>query len=195
MELKKGLVTKVFGLFYTVLCDGTYINCTLRGKLRSEHKESVYTNLLAVGDYVMFEPDGTGGSIESIVPRRNVFSRKGKGRNRKEDIIAANLDAILVMQSCADPDFNPRFVDRLAVRGKKEHIPVMLCVNKSDLLVPELREYIESYYSRAPIEIFVVSAREGIGIDALKKAIAGKTVIIAGYSGVGKNVDFKQAVP
>ena len=64
--------------------------------------------------------------------RRNVFTRKYKDSDR-DDLIAANLDQIVVIQCFGKPRLNLRFVDRLMVRGMKEGIPVVLCVNKLDL--------------------------------------------------------------
>ncbi len=82
----RGVVSKVMGLYYTVYHDATYTNCVLRGKLRQkfESDNEKFSNPVAVGDEVeiTIADDGTG-VIEDIIPRKNYFSRKEKGKHRK----------------------------------------------------------------------------------------------------------------
>ena len=187
----QGIIIRVFGRFYTVLYNGREYICVLRGKMRLSDRWSGYSNPAAVGDDVEFIPceDGSG-TIAAVINRRNAFTRKDKkdrGNNRQQDLIAANLDMILVVQSFYDPHLNLRFVDRLAVRGYFEKIPVMLCVNKLDLAVKEYFEYIDEYYEGTDLEYMYASARTGEGIDELRGALKGNRVVVAGYSGVGKS--------
>lgn len=188
MNIKQGIVVKVFGLYYAVECGEETINCVLRGKIRQNEDLSVYSDPVAVGDIVEFEPgsDGTG-VINDVVERRNIFSRREKGRNKKEDIIASNLDLIVVVQSFKNPKMNLRFVDRLAVRGKKEAIPVLLCLNKKDLAKKDALKYVKAYYSSTDIDICFVSAITGEGMNTLKKYLDNRISLFAGNSGVGKS--------
>jgi len=190
-ETVQGVVTSVFGRFYTVRYNEREYNCVLRGKLRLTDRESGFSNPAAVGDNVDFIPADNGtGTIRDVVARRNAFTRKDKkdkGSQRRQDIIAANIDLILAVQSFYDPNLNLRFVDRIAVRGSFENIPTVLCVNKFDLCVEGYPEYINEYYEGSGMEIFLTSVKEGIGIDELRTRLSGKRVIVVGYSGVGKS--------
>jgi len=185
----RGVVVKVMGLYYTVYYDKKYINCVLRGKLRQllELETEKFSNIIAVGDEVEISvtSDDTG-VIEEIIPRRNYFSRKEKGKHRKIDIIAANCDCAVVMQSFALPKLNLRFADRIAVRCGQQKIPLVLCVNKYDLAEKEDVQYIADYYKHADVEIIMTSAKTGYNINEFKKILHGKTSVIVGYSGVGK---------
>jgi ribosome biogenesis GTPase len=192
-----GLVVRVYGLFYTVSFDGRAVNCTLRGKIRQAREgEKRYTNPIAVGDRVIcsLNPDGTG-SIDDVCERANVFSRKDKGRNRREDIIATNLDQIIVIQSFIKPRLNLRFVDRILVRAHKEKIPALLCVNKSDLADRKAVKYVKEYYAGTGIQTLFTSALKGTNMGAFKKSVEGRMSILVGNSGAGKTSMLNRLYP
>ena len=191
-----GVVIKVMGLYYTVLWNNEEYNCNLRGRIRKKSGDSKFSNPVAVGDKVRFELESDGsGVINEVLPRKNVFSRKEKGKNRKEDIIASNLDLILVIQSFKKPRLNLRFVDRILVRGVKEGIDVVLCVNKLDLADKEQISYVKHYYRGAGIRIHMVSALKGINLDSLEEEMKNKVSILIGYSGVGKTSILNRLFP
>jgi ribosome biogenesis GTPase / thiamine phosphate phosphatase len=183
-----GIVVKSYGKFYTVEYESGRINCVLRGRLRKDKRLEQYSEAVAVGDSVEFEPDtdGTGGSISLVRERRNVFTRKYKESDR-DDLIAANLDRIVVIQCFGKPRLNLRFVDRLLVRGCREEIPVTLCVNKLDLAGEDDAAMLHDYYRGYDADIMLASAKTGEGLDALREKLAGALSILIGSSGVGKS--------
>ncbi len=183
----EGLVVKVYGRFYTVAYDGGEINAVLRGKLKNDRELKRYSSPVAVGDVVVFSINNEGlGVIESIVQRNNHFSRKDRVKG-KEDLIASNLDTIVVVQSFGIPAYNLRFVDRLLVRGVREGISVLLCVNKEDVSAENDRNFIMRYYRNTGLDIIFTSAKSGAGIDELKSKISGRRSLLVGHSGVGKS--------
>ncbi len=187
-EDKTGIVVKVMGLYYTVGADGKSCNCTLRGRIRQSEENKIITNPVAVGDYVNFSiQDDGSGVIESIHERANIFSRKEKGKHSKEDIIAANCDLIVVMQSFRQPRLNLRFVDRISVRGKMQGIPVLVCINKVDLSKEGEKKGVLEYYRNAGNDIVFVSAITSDGLDDLYEHLQGNVSILVGFSGVGKS--------
>ena len=192
----KGTVVKAYGRYYDVSSGDGVVRCTLRGKLRKTSDLARYSNPVAVGDLVSLELDRDGGgTISEIHHRNNIFSRKDKGRNKKEDIIAANLDLIVVIQSFYRPRLNLRFVDRLAVRGRKDGVPALLCLNKLDLADDGDVEFVKDYYSRSGMKLVFTSALTGEGLDLLKESLLNKTSILAGYSGAGKSTILNAIFP
>ncbi len=188
-----GVITAVFGRFYTVTYDGGEVNSVLRGRMKTS--SSVFSNPAAVGDIVEFSVNKEGlGVIESVCDRKNTFTRKDGVRSR-EDIIACNLDQVIAVQAFTNPRLNLRFVDRIIVRSKKGGIPVLLCVNKSDLMERGEPAYIRSYYKGTDISIKIVSAHTGKGIADFKKEVSGKRSLLIGYSGVGKSSLFNRLFP
>jgi len=196
MKEERGVVVKVFGLYSTVRRGDRRINCVLRGKLRMRPGAERYSSPLAVGDSVIFEDhdDGTG-VINRIEKRRNEFSRKDRGRNKKVDVIASNLDQIVVILAFRKPKLNPRFMDRVVVRGTSDNIPVRLCVNKADLAKKDAVRYVNDYYKGAGTTVAVVSALKGTGMDDFRELIQGKVSLLIGYSGVGKTSLLKSLYP
>lgn len=188
-EAITGTIIKVFGLYYTVeMSDGEVVDCFLKGKNRIKKKFRQYTSPCAVGDVVSVQKNEDGsGSIIDVFDRKNCFSRKSKGRNSREDVIAANIDSILIIQSYMDPIANPRFVDRLAVRAYKEGITPILCMNKVDLASDEMIDFLKEYYENSGLPFVHTSTKTREGLDELKELIEGKRTLLAGYSGVGKS--------
>jgi len=188
-----GIIVKVYGRFYTVLFDGREINSVLRGKMKTG--ASNYSNPVAVGDIVDFTINIEGlGIISSVQARKNTFTRKDGVRSR-EDIIACNLDQVIAVQSFTNPRLNLRFVDRIIIRSKRGNIPVLLCVNKSDLMEKGESAYVRSYYKGADINIRFVSALTGKGMKEFEKEVTGKRSLLIGYSGVGKSSLFNKIYP
>ena len=186
-QTKKGVVTKVFGLYYTVEYDNKPVNCFLKGNLKKTKNNTNFTNPVAVGDNVIINilEDG-GGVINEVCERDNYFTRKEKGRNSREDIIAANIDRVVIIQSFIDPIMNLRFVDRITARAKKSNIESLLVINKNDLAQIDQIEYLNDYYSNSGLEYIIVSAANGYNIEKVEKIIKGKRNLLIGYSGVGK---------
>jgi ribosome biogenesis GTPase len=181
-----GIVIKVFGKFFTIEFNGQRYSSVLRGKMRRDKQLDIYSEAVAVGDIVEFKLGNEGtGAIEQVLKRKNVFTRKHKGGDR-QDLIASNLDQLVVIQSFNKPRLNQRFVDRLLVRGNKEGIPQLLCVNKLDLAGDDDRKEIYSYYKGYDLDIIMVSAKTGERLEELKSRLSGKLSILIGNSGVGK---------
>lgn len=196
MREGSGIVVKAFGLYYRVEHSSGITNCVLRGRMRRNRDLEAFSSPVAVGDRVKIELlDDGSGAISEILPRKNVFSRKEKGRNTREDAIAANLDLIVVLQSFQKPRLNLRFVDRLYVRARRNNIPVLLCANKLDLAEEEMLRYMESYYALARLETCVVSALTGQGMDELKRRLGKAVSLLVGHSGVGKTSILKTMYP
>ncbi len=181
-----GIVIRVLGRFYTVRHEGGEIDSVLRGRMKTDVLMKKFSNPVAVGDNVNFHINEEGlGVIESVIERKNHFSRKDKIKG-KEDLIAANLDQIVAVQAFTNPRLNLRFVDRILVRGVSVNVPVVLCVNKLDLATDKDLDYIKSYYTDSGLEIIFTSAKGRVGIDDFHRVLKGRRSLFIGYSGVGK---------
>ncbi|MCL1834170.1 MAG: ribosome small subunit-dependent GTPase A, partial [Leptospirales bacterium] len=112
-----------------------------------------------------------------------------------EDIIACNLDQVIAVQSFRNPKLNLRFVDRIIIRGRRSKIPVLVCINKLDLMKKGESKFIDSYYKGTNIDIVFLSALTGEGMDKLKKMISKRRSLLIGYSGVGKSSIFNKIYP
>lgn len=174
------------GRYYTVDTGNGAYNCVLKGNIKTGEDNTRFSNPAAVGDDVEITllDDGTG-VLNEVLTRRNAFTRRDKGRQR-EDLIAANLDLVVVIQSFGIPAPNLRFADRVLVRARREGIAAMLCVNKADLADSVTKKFIKRYYKDAEVSLSFISAADGEGMTTFRKKLSGISSILIGTSGVGK---------
>jgi len=140
---------------------------------------------LAVGDRVTFDP--AKGVLLDVAPRRTQLARlRSFGRPRPQ-VIAANVDRLAIVASVASPPFRSGAVDRFLLAAHAGGLEAILVVNKLDLLAEgeELADEIRAYEGIVPL--FAVSARTGLGLAALRAALADSTTVLAGHSGAGKS--------
>ena len=148
---------------------------------------------LAVGDRVAIEPiDRELVRIVSVLPRRSALVREVYDPSRRDpntqgQVLAANLDLVVVVCSPAEPPFRPRLIDRYLVAASRDALPATVCLNKIDLGVTPAVEELLAAYERLGVEIVHASAATGDGIDGLRAVIAGRVSLFSGHSGVGKS--------
>ena len=185
----EGLVIRTTGSWYRVMTEVGTVDCRLRGNYRLRGNKQ--TNPVAVGDRVVFElgEDGTG-VIGSVCDRRNYIVRKATKLSKQTHVIASNIDLLCVVATLEFPRTSTGFIDRLLVTAEAYHIPACVVVNKSDLHDGETEAALAALremYEGAGYRVYVTSAKEGDGIEELRGAIGGKTVLFSGHSGVGKS--------
>lgn len=150
----------------------------------------------AVGDRVSFIAGGTQqeAMIIGIEARTSKISRPGPmDRASEELILAANVDAIVVMASTRKPEFNPRLVDRYLALAEIFGIQAIICLNKMDLDPVRPREL--EYLLGLGYNVISLSAKTGQGVAEFCKAIENKQVVLSGPSGVGKSSLIRALVP
>lgn len=178
---------------------GNEIRTSLRGKFKKEFgfkSDKLYKlDIAAVGDVVEYELNKDGsGVINNILPRKNYLSRKvpklkgaGTRGERLEQIIAANVDNLIVVASWRNPEFNNRLLDRLILAGESAHINVIIVINKSDLKDPDLGKYWVDLYTEIGYTVYETSVKQDYGLDRVKSALSGSVNLLWGQSGVGKS--------
>ena len=176
-----GRIYKIAGTDCEVRAGEVLLRCRFRGRLRKQRQPT--GKLAAVGDMVEVTPTGAGeGAIEGVFPRRSKFSRRDILRPSVEQVIVANVDYLVIVQSARDPDFNEIVADKCTVMAAANGLPCVVCLNKIDLGRPDL-----SAYERAGFACVRTSARTGEGLEDLRRAMKGRTSVFLGPSGVGKS--------
>lgn len=189
--MEKGKIIKSVGSRYKVLLDsGRTIDCLLRGKLRVNEIRS--TNPIAVGDNVEIELSGTSGTgiITALLDRKNYILRKASNLSKSSQIIAANIDQVILMLTIALPQTPLEFIDRFLITAEAYRIPARLVFNKTDLYGKEEMERLDqlvSIYTGIGYGCHRLSLRDGSGFDELKTVMKDKINLISGNSGVGKS--------
>lgn len=186
----KGLITKATGSWYQVQLDNDKsMSCRLPGKFRLDEDDLV--NPVAVGDMVEVSPqkDGTG-VIDTILERKNRLVRKATHGRRGVQLIATNLDLVIIMQSLREPALKTGFIDRLLVTCEAYEIMPLIVINKTDLVTghrdSERLAQIESLYKGLGYDLLTTSIHDGSSIERLKSHVTGKISVLTGHSGTGK---------
>lgn len=171
--------------------------CVLRGVLKKE--KSHLKNLVVVGDNVLYRAEEQNkGSIVHIEPRRTVLSRADNLSRRKEQLIAANIDQVIITGSVLLPPLKPSLLDRYVIAACRGGLKPLIVINKIDLLndfpdeqmrisEKELFEHLLVAYKSADIPLIAISTVTGEGMDSLRSAMEGKSSVFSGQSGVGKS--------
>ncbi len=187
--MKKGIVIKTTGSNHTVRSDDRHYQCRLKGSFRTRNVKN--TNPVAVGDQVTFEiHDNHTGTITEIMERRNYIIRKATNLSRESQIIASNIDQVLLMFTIDYPETPLEFIDRLLVSSEAYHIPAVLLINKTDLYSEEQisrMEEIRAIYEFAGYRVIPVSVTRQENFDIVRAVIRDKLSLISGNSGVGKS--------
>ncbi len=173
---------------YLIVNEAGELTAELAGKFRFYAGSPA--DLPCVGDwaYVQYHNAGTLAVIHGILPRKTFLRRKSAGREVDFQMIAANIDAAFIVQSC-HYDFNLHRLDRYLVMANEGGIEPVLILTKTDLVTPEGLEKTVAAIRRAGITagILTVSNATGAGLDEFRRLLAsGRTYCLLGSSGVGK---------
>lgn len=164
--------------------------CSLKGLFKKEKAQS--KNLLAVGDFVYFTKTGEKeGAIVHIEERYSYLARTDIS-GMKEQLIAVNVDQVIIAISVVNPSLKPALIDRYLIAAEKGHIHPILVINKIDLLAYDAEQkklYLDflGAYEMLGFPILSVSTFEMIGLEALRSLLKNKTSVFSGQSGVGKS--------
>lgn len=155
--------------------------CLIDERLKPRERAS----LLAPGDRVLVEFEEDEAVVRGVAPRRTRLSRyAGEHGPLQEQVIAANVDVLVIAASAAKPPFRPGLVDRYLIAAQVGGVQPVLCVNKMDLADTEPDEV--ALYRELGIPVCLTSCETGAGIDALRPMLANRVSVLAGHSGVGK---------
>jgi ribosome biogenesis GTPase / thiamine phosphate phosphatase len=180
--LTPGRVIKHDRVGWTVVTEHGELRADLKGNLRGS------TNLAerpGVGDWVVVTPRlyESSSTIESVLPRTSAVVRNAAGRRTEAQVLAANVDTVLICVP-ADAAANPRRVEReLAMVWESGAVPVVV-LTKSDL--ENDRAWIESVAMGAAVVAVDSIAPDGVvSLDPWR--IPGSTLVVIGPSGAGKS--------
>lgn len=194
-HLLEGRVLSILPQGIVVDYQGELFSCILKGLLKKDKTQA--KNLVTVGDFVLFDKmNEKEGIISQIKPRKTVLSRADNLSRRKEQLIAANIDQVIITVSVVNPPLKFPLVDRYMIAAHKGGMDPLIVVNKIDLLnreseeievEKEIYELFVKGYSEAGIPVIPISVKTGEGLDLLKQHMRGKASVFSGQSGVGKS--------
>ena len=144
----------------------------------------------AVGDwvYVQLFDDDSFAVIHELFPRKSLLKRKTPGKKIEYQLIAANVDTALIMQS-VDNNFNLRRLEQYLVMVYESNIKPIVLLSKCDLVSSDEIKAREAEIHKLIQDIPVVafSNYNPAEIENVKILLnAGETFCLLGSSGVGK---------
>ena len=175
----RGRVLSVLGLHIIVLSQGNEVTCTLAGRLKKN--QSRQKNLVIVGDFVQF----SNNQITAIEPRKTLLARQDPKNPKKQQLIAANIDQVLITASTTHPELKPYLIDRYIIATLSGGMTPIILINKIDLQEPD--PHLIDLYRSLGYTTIPLSATTGENIDLLEQTMKDQTSVFSGQSGTGKS--------
>jgi ribosome biogenesis GTPase len=154
----------------------------VRGRLRQDGQ-----GLPVAGDWVLLGgAPGAGGVIDAVLPRRTSLVRKVAGSRTEEQVVAANVDLVLVCTPVHS--LNPRRLEReLTIVWESGANPVVV-ITKIDLVDDAVETVEEVRAIAVGAEVLAISSYDGEGLDDIRALLpGGVTGAVIGPSGAGKS--------
>lgn len=153
------------------------------------HRSRSHADLPKVGDWVAAShvPGERKAVIEAVLPRRTKLARKVTGRESEEQVVAANVDLVFVVQAM-DNTFNARRLERFLVMVNEGGARPVVLLNKADLCADLEALTAQAQRAAGGGDVLVLSAKTRRGLGHLRALLQpGHTVCFVGSSGVGKS--------
>jgi len=156
------------------------------GRLQTSMLEDAEDELRAtVGDWLLL--DHQSHRPVRLLERRSLFKRKEPGTGRNLQLIAANVDTLLIVSSC-NQDFNQARLERYLALAREAEVQPIVVLTKADL-TDDPSAYAAKAAKLLPgLLVECLDARSTADIERLKPWCGpGQTVALLGSSGVGKS--------
>ncbi|WP_238882547.1 ribosome small subunit-dependent GTPase A [Clostridium sp. YIM B02551] len=167
----KGIIIKGIGGFYYIKTNEGIIECKARGKFRHNDLKPM------VGDWVEIEVENNKGVIEKIYDRTSELIRP----------TVANVTQAFVVFAVKNPDINYDLLNKFLLLCEYNNIKAIVCLNKSDLINGEEREYIKTKINNIGYEVIFIKAKFNEGISELNERLNDNVTVLCGPSGAGKS--------
>ena len=160
--------------------------CAVRGKFKQGKRKE--RSPVAVGDLVTFTPlpdnPDNEAQLEGVEERRTELYRAHPRFPRQRQVLAANIDLLVIVAGADLLSEQLVTVDRLLISAYSQGFTPIIVINKTDI-VPrtELEPLLGDYAGVVDIEY--VSAEKG-ELGKLPGRFENKAAVFAGPSGVGK---------
>ncbi|CEH30812.1 GTPase RsgA [Aneurinibacillus migulanus] len=172
---------------YRILTEHGELLAEVSGKMRyAATKREDYP---AIGDWVVIRPrvEEKKATIHAVLPRKSKFSRKVAGETVEEQIVAANVDTVFLVNALNN-DLNLRRIERYLILAWESGATPVIVLSKADLCNDVDRWIAEVQSIAMGVPIHAVSTELKDGLEELTPYLReGTTIALMGSSGVGKS--------
>jgi ribosome biogenesis GTPase len=124
-------------------------------------------------------------TVVHVLPRRSAIKRAAVTGRTEAQVLAANVDTVLVT-TALDRDVDLGRIERMLALGWESGAQPIVVLTKSDA-AESVSDTLSDVAAVAPgVQVLAVSAATGDGLDVLTAALDG-TVVLIGPSGAGKS--------
>lgn len=172
-----------------VLADfGARLRLGLDGEERLAHLPAALRGQAAVGDWVLCQRlDGGEAVLRRLLPRRSTLSRQAAGDATAEQVMAANVDLVLLVVGL-DVEVNARRLERTLTAVRASGAAPAVLLTKADRC-GDLAAALEAAVAAAPgVPVLACAPPLGQGLEAVRALLEpGATAALLGASGAGKS--------
>lgn len=173
-------------------------NETFRAKMAGSYiyQHHLLQELPGVGDWVRVERNNAEevGLVHTLLERRTLLRRKQAGESSDYQMIAANIDYVMIVQSCHS-DFNLKRLERYLVMVREGGAEPCILLAKTDLVEPDVlaSQVAEIRAAGITVPVLTLSNVTREGIEEFNRTLQpAKTYCFVGSSGVGKSTIINQ---
>lgn len=175
-----GTVAHIEGQNYFVMTGNQELSCRARF-------QNLQVKELFVGDHVHITTEQAGtGWIEKVDPRQNQVVNPSQKNQKQDDIVAVNVNQVVVVVSAKEPLIRTDWLDRHLVVFERRGFKPVICCTKIDLADDNLFVEQLDLYRRLGYRLMFVSSLIPSSIFETKLLFKNKTTILSGHVGVGK---------
>ncbi|MCH9633272.1 MAG: Small ribosomal subunit biogenesis GTPase RsgA [Chlamydiae bacterium] len=189
-----GRVTFISPEFVHISYKNKIFLCCIKGTFKKRLKQE--KDRICCGDLAHFDPEKK--VVEKLEPRKTVLMRQNPSHKFQEQILATNVDQILITSSILEPELNSYLIDLYVISAQRSHLKPIILINKVDLLQSKkqpqsaqkkkkLIAKLKEQYNSLNIPVIPVSAVNLEGFKELQELMKDKASVFSGESGVGKS--------
>jgi ribosome biogenesis GTPase len=182
---REGRLAALYADRCLVWSEGEEVVCSLRGRFKGHTKP-------VVGDRLRWVPQQDGsGTVTALLPRaseltRRLADRKRVSRPAPAQVLAANVELLVIVASVLRPPLRPGLLDRFLVAAALSGIAPLICITKLDLDAGGIFPAVQAAYGPLGLPLLGTSLERPASLTPLAQALEGRTSVLVGHSGVGK---------
>jgi ribosome biogenesis GTPase len=147
--------------------------------IKTPHDEKV-----CVGDWVLFDDNNR---LHRILERQSLFQRKAPGTKVSTQLIAANIDSLIIVCSL-NQDFNLNRIERYLAIAKEAQVDPIVVLTKADQCIDADSKKAQVQSLDPLLVVHALNALDPNQVSLLENYCkSGKTISFLGSSGVGKS--------
>jgi ribosome biogenesis GTPase len=142
--------------------------------------------VVCTGDWAAVDAEGDPRYVRELLPRRSAVVRSTSSKRSEGQVLAANLDHVVVCVSLAaelDLGRLERFVSLAFESGAEP----LVALTKADLVLDTTHLVADAEAAAPGVQVVAVSSETGEGVDVLTAALSGGSCVLLGQSGAGKS--------